>query len=133
MYFPLLAGLVGLLIITGCLENVQYDKRTCEEYGTLKVYHGSYLPVNSWVSINIDDGTYIWRRYFLLGYLDDTERLLVEYCPVSDSIKINFRLNLKDTTFYLKSDSHWQLGLGSNDEREFSIGKSDDIDYWIRE
>lgn len=88
----------------------------------------SFLPYNTSIRLEIDDGEYHLNRYFPVGMEKDDLVCLTNYASKNDSIKIYLKINGSDTVAYINPKEHNKVFIGANLDREPII--STDFDFW---
>lgn len=121
--------LVILIIIpihNSCKES---KSNICRGKNDKNVKYVSFVLSSIWEGDNykliIDDGKYTWESgVSIYTYFADYKRLKYiaeDYCTLSDSIKLDFYINNKDTTFYIPSKNIGLCFIGTDINRKLIL------------
>lgn len=81
-----------LCVLTAC----------CPDSNKLDVYIWNIFKAGEKISLDIRNGDYHYQRTFSERFVREKHYLLTSYCMTGDSVKIQYKSNNRDTSFYVQ-------------------------------
>ncbi len=103
---------------------------SCKETNNTGIYLGQYFIKGQEIYINIDNGKFTYKKSFKSNYVRSSPKLLRTYSSKNDSIKVQFKLNGKDSAVNIKSLTE-KILIGGDKDGDIFIYTEENKDVWI--
>ena len=97
----------------------------------IEVYVTEFWQAGQSYSLNIDKSEFEITESFLFDKNIYNRKLRGEYCCTSDSCRVEFKLDNRDTTFFISPRRTKRLTVGSYGDGTILVGTDENKDFWI--
>jgi hypothetical protein len=104
--------------------------RNCDE-PNIQIYQGIYFSPGDHVNLNLGEGALVWNDKFNVAYKKRKYKLIAEFCCKEDSCQVTYRINDRDTTFYIDPGKTKRLMIGSNSKKALIVATDAQTMAWI--
>ncbi len=94
------------------------------------IYHSSNFNKGQSILIDIDEGSFIYKKKFNHIFSKDEYTLVKKYSSDKDSLKILFKVDDRDSIFFIPNTSEKILLLYGEDEKLYMYDEND-TKIWI--
>ena|SRR5688572_14374008 len=97
----------------------------------IEVYVTEFWQAGQTYSLNIGKSEFAISESFLFDKNIYNRKLRGEYCCTSDSCRVEFKLDNKDTTFFISPRKTKRLTVGSYGDGTILVGTDENKDFWV--